>query len=141
MTPPGLRITRWYCPEGHRTFSLLPDFLAARLPGLLVAIEDSVNAAALSRSVEAAADTLRGLEVTLPSAVRWLRRRVNAVRTALDVVSRLAPEIGAPELGVDRLSHPAAGHSRPRPEADFRRPGTCCRFAVFAYYVASRSEN
>ena len=34
-TPPGLRVARWYCPEGHRTFSLLPDFLAARLPGLL----------------------------------------------------------------------------------------------------------
>jgi hypothetical protein len=30
-----VRIARWYCPEGHRTFSLLPDFLAAKLPGSL----------------------------------------------------------------------------------------------------------
>ncbi len=30
--PAGVRIARWYCPEGRRTFSLLPDFLAARLP-------------------------------------------------------------------------------------------------------------
>lgn len=26
-TPVGMRIPRWYCPQGHRTFSLLPDFL------------------------------------------------------------------------------------------------------------------
>ena len=32
VTPQGLRIARWYCPEGRRTFSLLPDFVAARLP-------------------------------------------------------------------------------------------------------------
>ena len=30
VTPQGLRVDRWYCPQGHRTFSLLPDFLAAR---------------------------------------------------------------------------------------------------------------
>ena len=35
VTPRGLRIARWYCPEGRRTFSLLPDFLAAGLPDLL----------------------------------------------------------------------------------------------------------
>ena len=35
VTPQGLRIARWYCPEGRQTFSLLPDFVTARLPGLL----------------------------------------------------------------------------------------------------------
>ena len=34
--PAGTRIARWYCPQGHRTFSLLPDHLAARFPGTLV---------------------------------------------------------------------------------------------------------
>ncbi|MDE0442808.1 MAG: hypothetical protein OXL38_11875, partial [Gammaproteobacteria bacterium] len=34
-TPPGTRVARWYCPESHTTFSLLPDCLAARLPGTL----------------------------------------------------------------------------------------------------------
>ena len=83
VTPQGLRIARWYCPEGRRTFSLLPDFLAARLPGLLASIEDSIIIASSAKSVEAAADALRGPDVTLPSAVRWLRRRIRAVRTAL----------------------------------------------------------
>src|SRR6516225_4335841 len=81
-TPRGLRIARWYCPEGHRTFSLLPDFLAARLPGLLASIEHSITIALSAKSMEAAADMLRGPEVTLPGPVRWLRRRMQAVKTA-----------------------------------------------------------
>jgi hypothetical protein len=102
VTPPGLRIARWYCPEGHRTFSLLPDFLAAGLSGLLDAVEDSVAVAHSARSMEAAADLLRGPDVSLPGAVRWLRRRVCAVRAALDAVSRLVPELPAGGPGVDR---------------------------------------
>ena len=47
-------------PQGHRTFSLLPDFLAARLPDLLDTIEDSVAAAGSARSMEAAADCCAG---------------------------------------------------------------------------------
>lgn len=86
MTPNGLRIARWYCPEGRRTFSLLPDFLAARLPGLLASIEYSITVALSAKSMESAADTLRGPDVTLPGAVRWLRRRIRAVRTALTYV-------------------------------------------------------
>ena len=34
-TPTGTLIARWYCRESHQTFSLLPDCLAARLPGTL----------------------------------------------------------------------------------------------------------
>ena len=45
VMPKGLRVARWYCPQGHRTFSLLPDFLAARLPGLLTCVEAAVAAA------------------------------------------------------------------------------------------------
>jgi hypothetical protein len=72
----------------------LPDFLAARLPGLLASIEDSITVASSAKSIEAAADTLRGPDVTLAGAVRWLRRRIRAVRTAL---AHVAPEavIGA----------------------------------------------
>ena len=55
-SPPGVRIARWYCPEGRRTFSLLPDFLCVRLPGLLSSIETAVYAASAYSSVEAAAD-------------------------------------------------------------------------------------
>ncbi len=39
--------------------------------------------ASSARSIEAAADPLRGPDVTLPGAVRWLRRRIRAVRAAL----------------------------------------------------------
>ena len=34
-TPRGTRVARWYCPQSRTTFSLLPDCLAARLPGTL----------------------------------------------------------------------------------------------------------
>src|SRR6267154_5128997 len=56
VTPRGLRIARWYCPEGHRTFSLLPDFLAARLPGLLGSVDAVVASVPRMRSIEAAAN-------------------------------------------------------------------------------------
>lgn len=92
LTTPGVRIARWYCPEGRRTFSLLPDFLAARLPGLLASIENSVIVAHSSRSMEAAADALRGLDISLPSAIRWLSRRVRSVRASIDAVMLLTPQ-------------------------------------------------
>jgi hypothetical protein len=38
------------------------------------------------------ADALRGLDVSLPSALRWLHRRIRAVQAVHDGVSRLAPE-------------------------------------------------
>jgi hypothetical protein len=40
--------------------------------------------------MEVAADALRGPDISLPGAVRWLRRRIRAVRTAL---AHVAPEI------------------------------------------------
>lgn len=89
--PLGMRIARWYCPEGHRTFSLLPDFLAARLPGLLGSVDAVVASVPRMRSMEAAANALRQDDVSLPAAVRWLRRRVRAVQAALQAVSSLHP--------------------------------------------------
>jgi hypothetical protein len=89
--PQGLRIARWYCPEGQRTFSLLPDFLAARLPGLLDTIDNCVVVALTAKSIERAADLVRGPEVTLPGAVRWLRRRVQAVRAGVAAIADLVP--------------------------------------------------
>ena len=64
-SPSGLRIARWYCPEGQRTFSLIPDFLASRLPGLLHSIEESIVTACAAKSREAAADLLRGPDACL----------------------------------------------------------------------------
>ncbi len=91
-SPAGTRIARWYCPQGHRTFSLLPDHLAARFPGTLSEIERVVATVEQASSLERAADTLRSDPVSLPSAVRWVRRRVAAVRALLTIVVGLFPQ-------------------------------------------------
>ncbi|MBB5421757.1 transposase-like protein [Paraburkholderia atlantica] len=94
-TPFGTRIARWYCPLGHKTFSLLPDFLAARLPGLLDSIDSAVACASSMRSIEAAADALRSDDVSLPAAARWLRRRLRAVQAILRALNSLSGTVGA----------------------------------------------
>ena len=45
-TPPGMRVTRYYCPTAHETFSLLPDCLASRFPSDLDDLERVVTTAA-----------------------------------------------------------------------------------------------
>jgi hypothetical protein len=106
MSPPGTHIARWYCPQGHCTFSLLPDHLAARFPGTLSEIEQVVAVVEQAPSLEAAADQLRGDPVTLPSAVRWVRRRVGPVRALLTVLVGLFPQLllgCVPTIGALRL--------------------------------------
>ena len=83
MEPPGTLIARWYCPEAHKTFSLLPDHLAARFPGTLARLEEVVAAAEQTSTRAEAADRLRPDDVTLPSALRWIDRRLRLVRTVL----------------------------------------------------------
>lgn len=92
MSPPGTLIRRWYCPQGHRTFSLLPDHLAARFPGTLSEIEEVVATVERARSVEAAANELRPDAITLASALRWVRRRLSPVRKALTILVGLFPQ-------------------------------------------------
>jgi hypothetical protein len=87
-----MRIARYYCPTAHETFSLLPDCLASHFPGELTAVESVVATVEAARSVEAAADVLRP-EITLPSAVRWIRRRLTPVRHALLAVVTLLPDL------------------------------------------------
>jgi hypothetical protein len=91
-TPAGTLIARWYCPQGHCTFSLLPDHLAARFPGTLSEIEHVVATVEQASSVEAAAEALRRDDITLPSAVRWVRRRLAPVRALLTIVVGLLPQ-------------------------------------------------
>ena len=90
--PAGTLIARWYCPQGHHTFSLLPDHLAARFPGTLSQIEHVVATVERAKSVEAAADLLRRDAITLPSALRWVRRRLAPVRALLTIVVGLLPQ-------------------------------------------------
>lgn len=91
-TPAGTLIARWYCPLGHCTFSLLPDHLAARFPGTLSEIEHVVATVEQARSVEAAANELRRDAITLPSALRWVRRRLSLVRKLLTILVGMFPE-------------------------------------------------
>ena len=91
-TPVGTRIARCYCPESHTTFSLLPDCLAARLPGTLAELEAVVAAVEQTPSLISAADQLRPDEIELPGALRWLRRRVRLVHNALRHVLGLLPD-------------------------------------------------
>ena len=93
VDPPGTRIARWYCPQGHRTFSLLPDHLAARFPGTLAQIEEVVAVVENAPSLEAAANTLRTDDVTLATALRWIRRRLRLVRINLIAVLSLLPDL------------------------------------------------
>lgn len=90
--PVGMRITRFYCPTARETFSLLPDCLASHFPGALDAIEHVVATVETARSVEAAADVLRP-DITLASAVRWVRRRLMPIRLALLTVVTLLPDL------------------------------------------------
>lgn len=90
--PAGTLIARWDCPQGHRTFSLLPDHLAARFPGTLSEIEHVVATVEQASSVEAAAEALRRDDITLASALRWVRRRLAPVRALLTIVVGLLPQ-------------------------------------------------
>jgi hypothetical protein len=102
VSPPGTRVARWYCPEGHCTFSLLPDCLAARLSGTLSEVEAVVRAAEQALSLEAFC-THQRLDIELPGALRWVRRRVQDVHSALhrikgvlgDAFANVAPTLSA----------------------------------------------
>jgi hypothetical protein len=138
LDPPGTRIARWYCPKGHRTFSLLPDHLAARFPGTLADIEQVVASVERAPSFEAAANALRQDDITLASALRWIRKRVRLVHTVLTIVVSLLPDLClgcsatvqdfrtrlACEPVLVRLRHLACVHLQalPRP-LGFRPPG------------------
>ena len=87
-----MRVTRYYCAAARTTFSLLPDCLAAKLPGSLDDVERVVAAVDAARSVEAAADKLRP-DIDLPGAIRWVRRRLDPVRAVLLAVVTLVPKL------------------------------------------------
>ena len=90
--PSGTRVRRFLCPRSGQTVSLLPHCLAAHWPGTLAAVEQVVRAAGQAPSLEAAANRLRTDRVSLASALRWVRRRVQAVQALLTALRTLFPE-------------------------------------------------
>ncbi len=91
MSPVGTRIPRWYCRQGHCTFSLLADCFAARFTGTLAEIETVVDEVDNARTFERAADTLRP-DIELPGALRWVRRRAKSIHAVLTILKGLMPE-------------------------------------------------
>jgi hypothetical protein len=124
--PAGMRIARHYCPTAQETFSLLPDCLASRFPGARSTPSKRVVAQVESaRSIEAAADALRP-DIVLPSAVRWVRRRLTLVRaTLLAVVTlcRICAATSPPGRRPPALETVARAWSRCAGSA----PRRCCR--------------
>ncbi len=94
-----MRIARYYCRKGKTTFSLLPDFMASRLPGTLAEVEHVVRTAERCSSVWATADALE-LQADLLSAARWVRRRTLAVRAALFALCGMLPLLAGIEPSI-----------------------------------------
>ncbi len=69
--------------------------MASRLSGDLAAVEGELAEAEKYPTVEAAADALRTDDIALPSAVRWVRRRLLPVRMALLALVTMMPELFA----------------------------------------------
>jgi hypothetical protein len=92
-------VARYYCPEQHTTFGLLPDFYASRVPGTLDEIEHAAVRVEASAGLEQAAEELRPGDdpcaVTLGAAVAWVRLRVAWVRALLITVAGLFPDLFA----------------------------------------------
>ncbi len=90
--PEGTKVARWYCSEGHTTFGLLPDCLSSRLSGSLNEVEAAVVEVENSPTQEKAAEKIR-LDIELPGVLRWIRRRVKLVQTALSMLIELMPSL------------------------------------------------
>jgi hypothetical protein len=102
-------VARFYCRAQRTTISLLPDFYASRVPGLLDDIEQATEAAEGGGGMEHTAETLRPANapdaITLGAAVGWVRRRVAWVRGLLAIVGTLLPDLFAgvkPSVGAFR---------------------------------------
>jgi hypothetical protein len=89
-------VARFYCRAQHTTISLLPDFYASRVPGLLEDIERVAEAAEAGGGTEHTAGTVRPADapdaITLSAAVAWVRRRIAWVRALLAIVGSLFPD-------------------------------------------------
>ena len=91
-SPPGTRIARWYCRQGRCTFSLLPDCLAARVPGTLAEVDASCPSRRAGQEPGGGVYESAPSEIELPGVLRWVRRRVQAIHASLNTLKGLMPE-------------------------------------------------
>ncbi len=87
----GCLVARYYCRTCKTTFSLLPEFLAARLSGTLADVEQAVLAAEQASTQEAAAIAARP-DIGVAGALRWLYRRTGPIEAACLALGTLYPE-------------------------------------------------
>ncbi|HEX5656904.1 MAG TPA: hypothetical protein VFX59_06900 [Polyangiales bacterium] len=96
VSPAGVRVPRWWCPVAHKSISLLPTFLAARLTGTLDEVEAVVSAVEQAGGVTAALERVHPADaedaIDLQGALRSMRRRMGAVHAALLAIITLMPE-------------------------------------------------
>ena len=90
--PIGVEIARWYCSEGHQSFSLLPDCLSSRISGSLFDVETVIDQVEKSPSQNVAADKIC-LDIELPGALRWIRRRLFLVNLSLTMLIAFLPSL------------------------------------------------
>ena len=90
--PHGVRVRRFLCRKSGQTVSLLPKCLAAHWSGTLAEVEQTVRAAGQAASQQAAAKQLSAEYISPPGALRWLRRRLLAVRAFLQAVRTVCPQ-------------------------------------------------
>ena len=97
LIPIECKIPCWYCRTAHTLISLLPDFLASRLPGTLEDVEDVVLEAEKYPTLTSAAETIRP-DIGLQGALRWLCRRLSYVNDILNVAAGILKPIGFKDL-------------------------------------------
>ncbi len=91
--PEGVRVRRFRCPQSGQTVSLLPDCLAAHLPGTLAEVEQVVRAAVQPGFPRGGWKRLHSSRyVGMAGARRWVARRVERVRLCLALLTTLLPE-------------------------------------------------
>ena len=86
-------IARYYCRESHQTFSLLPVFFAARMPGTLAQMEGVVAELERDGTDLQEVRKVHGNRYIDDSSVwRWARRRQRHVQAFLTLVIGLFPQ-------------------------------------------------
>lgn len=97
LIPIACKIPLWYCRAARAVISLLPDFLASRLPGTLKDVEEVVLEAEKHPTLVSAAESIRP-DIELPGALRWLRRRLKYVGNILNVAAGILSPVGFKDL-------------------------------------------
>lgn len=96
--PVVCQVARWYCPASRRTFSLLPDCLAAQMTGTLHRAQQAAAVVERGEPLLPLVELLRPADedadaVGLAAGVQWIKRRHRSVMAGLVVSAGLMPDV------------------------------------------------